>query len=177
MLAVAALSFYSVFTAERVLRMKRPERPAARLLDYAVATIASIIGLIVIGWGVQLLLSPANPYGSFASLGIFFGLFTLKSAVDDLRRFRNPPSDKHFWWFHHMGSMLGSYIGAATAFMVQTVSRWMSTVEWLAPWGWAVWVVPLAIGMPLSILWERHYHRKFAQGRGPQAAQVATAMD
>ena len=65
----------------------------------------------------------------------------------------------------------------STAFMVQTFSRWMSTVEWLAPWGWAVWVVPLAIGMPLSILWERHYHRKFAQGRGPQAAQVATAMD
>jgi uncharacterized membrane protein len=162
LLAVAVLSFYSAFAAQRVVRMKRPVTQPAQALDYVAAGSAVVMGIAVTIWGVSLLLNPANPYGTFAILGLVFGFFTTKSGIDDLRRFRNPPTDKHFWWFYHMNSMLGSYIGAITAFMVQTVSRWMYSVDMLAPFAWLVWLLPLVIGFPLIGLWERKYKQQFA---------------
>jgi uncharacterized membrane protein len=163
MLAVAVLSFYAAFTAQRVIGMRRPGEQPARALDYIAAIVAMIIGLVVAGWGMSLLLTPTNPYSSFAILGLIFGVLTLKSGFDDIQRFRKPPTDKYFWWYYHMNNMLGSYIGAITAFMVQTVSRWMYGVEALAPFAWLVWVLPMAIGLPLASLWERRYRQKFAR--------------
>ena len=175
LLAVGVLSFYSAFTAVRVLRMKRPERDRPTIVDWAGLWVALAIGSAVIIWGAVLaggLVQREVPGGSrlaFAGLGIFFGISVVRLALDDLRRFRSPPTEPKFWWYHHMGNMLGSYIGALTAFMVQTVSRWMGGVEALAPYTWVVWVLPAAIGTPLITHWINSYRRTFA------AAQPAPA--
>jgi hypothetical protein len=182
LLAVGALSFYSAFTATRVLRMKLPERDRPQLADWAGAAAALAVAAAVVLWGAALalgLLADRVPGGQrlpFAALGVFFGVALARAALDDLRRFRRPPADRHFWWYHHMGHILGSYIGAVTAFMVQTVSRWMYGVETLAPFAWLVWVLPVAAGVPLVQRWIGSYRRRFSasgrpQGRAPEVAQ------
>jgi hypothetical protein len=181
LLAVGALSFYSAFTATRVLRLKRPERDRPQAADWIGAGLALIIGIAVILWGVGMALglgTTAVPGGQrlpFAGLGIFFGISLARTAAADLRRFRRPPTDPHFWWYHHMGFMLGSYIGAVTAFMVQSVSRWMSGVEALAPFAWTVWVLPAAIGVPLVNRWIRSYRQQFARAKSQRGAGVVEA--
>lgn len=182
LLGVGVLSFYSAFTAVRVLRMKRPEvdRPAAA--DWAGALLAVVAGAALVGWGVALALGlisaavPGEGRLAFAGLGAFFGVSVLQLGAADLRRFRRPPADRQFWWYHHMGNMLGSYIGAVTAFMVQSVSRWMLAVEALAPFAWVVWVLPTAIGVPLANRWIGRYRRRFeAAARAP--ADVSASAD
>jgi hypothetical protein len=178
LLGVGTLSFYSAFSADRVRSMKRPDRQGPRPIDWAGAGIALTIGAAVIVWGLGLALGTlgAGAIGEgrliFAGLGLFFGVTVVRTALDDLRRFRNPPADRNFWWYHHMGGMLGSYVGAVTAFMVQTVSRRMYDVEALAPFAWVVWVLPALIGTPLIERWIRSYRLRFegvAEGRGRES--------
>ncbi len=176
LLGVGVLSFYSAFTAVRVLRMKRPELDRPALIDWAGALLAVAAGVALLGWGAAMLFGvattavPDDGRLAFAGLGAFFGFTVLQSGVADLRRFRRPPTDRQYWWYHHMGNMLGSYIGAVTAFMVQSVSRWMFDVEALAPYAWLVWVLPTAIGVPLAQIWIGRYRRRFAvepRAQGP----------
>jgi hypothetical protein len=170
LLGVGTLSFYSAFSADRVRAMKRPERQGPQAIDWAGAMLALAIGAAVIVWGLALALGQLDTgvLGGgqliFAGLGLFFGVTVVRTALDDIRRFRNPPADRNFWWYHHMGGMLGSYVGAVTAFMVQTVSRWMYGVEALAPFAWVVWVLPAMVGTPLIERWIRSYRQKF-EGR------------
>lgn len=179
LLAVGALSFYSAFTATRVLRLKQPGLRQPTPLDWAGAGLAILIGAAVLIWGLGMIAGviasdvPGDQRLPYAGLGIFFGYSLARAAAEDMRRFRRPPADRHFWWYHHMGSMLGSYIGAVTAFMVQSVSRWMYGVEALAPFAWVVWVLPAAIGVPLISRWIGVYRRKFerAEARAGGAAE------
>lgn len=160
--AVGVLSFYSAFSAQRVLRMKRPDVQPPRWYDWIAAIATILVGVLLVGRGALALLTPDDPLGSFAILSLVFGTLLILNARSDVQRFRNPPSYKQFWWIHHMNLMIGSYIGAVTAFTVQTVSRWMLMVDVLAPWVWLTWILPTAIGMPLAALWTSHYRRKFA---------------
>jgi hypothetical protein len=168
LLAVGVLSFYQAFSGERVLRMKRPERDRPQAIDWAGASVAVASGAAVILWGAGLALGliggeqPGDLALAFSALGIFFGLAVIQAGIADMRRFRAPPGEPRAWWYHHMSGMLGSYVGAVTAFMVQTVSRWMYNVEALAPYAWVVWVLPAAVGSPLIALWIASYRRKFS---------------
>jgi hypothetical protein len=171
LLAVGVLSYYQAFSAERVLRLKRPERDKPQALDWLGVFLAIGCGVAVVGWGAGTLAGLFQPvrFGgvdlAFSALGIFFGLVVLWMGITDLGRFRRPPTEPRYWWYLHMSGMLGSYVGAVSAFMVQTVSRWMYGVEALAPFAWVVWVLPTAIGSPLIALWIASYRRRFAGTR------------
>ena len=46
-------------------------------------------------------------------VAIVFGVIGVALAAID---FLHPPGDQNFWWYAHMGGMMGSYIAAVSAF-------------------------------------------------------------
>ena len=74
---------------------------------------------------------------SFSILGLAFGYFLAQTAVTDFRSFVTPSPDRNWWWYYHMDRMVGGYLAAVTAFMVQNVGPLLpESLEW------TVWVAP-----------------------------------
>ena len=46
-------------------------------------------------------------------VAIVFGVIGVALAAIE---FLHPPGDQNFWWYAHMGGMMGSYIAAVSAF-------------------------------------------------------------
>ena len=80
---------------------------------------------------------------------------------NNLRVIRRPR--EHMAWFYsHLGSMLGGGIAFHTAFLVFGLGRFVSLE---IPGALAVlpWLLPTLIGIPVIVLWTRHYRRRFGQ--------------
>jgi hypothetical protein len=77
-------------------------------------------------------------------------------------KFVRKPTEKMFWWYTHLGNMIGSYIAAWTAFSVVTLPRIFGNHMWL-------WLWPTAVGVPAIVLTTAYYKRKFS----PRARAVA----
>jgi hypothetical protein len=73
--------------------------------------------------------------GSDALIPLVFGLIGSRSVYKNLMRFRNCPNDPTHWLQTHISGMIGSYIGAITAFLVNQSAHIPipDVVLWLAP--------------------------------------------
>ena len=99
----------------------------------------------------------------WSSLSVLFLLlspigFGVGSGI--LRYMRRPPAHPRAWFFEHMGSMLGAGIAYHTAFAVFGVGR-LFGLDPEGTWGIVPWILPAAIGVPASVIWDRYYRRKF----------------
>jgi uncharacterized membrane protein len=174
---ISVLAFYAALTGYRGPRRKRPQGKQGPIwLDWAAAGAALLAGLGFVAWGALTLLGiiASQIPGAFSILAIVFGLALGRDAWTDLRGFTQPPTDRNWWWYYHMERMLGSYIAAVTAFLVQNVGRHLPP-----EWQWVAWVTPTLLGVPLIGLWIRHYRRLFAERAGRQstpAPAVASLM-
>ncbi len=160
---ISILSFYGAFSGVRSLRRKHPERgERAARLDWVGAFIALSAGVGFIVWGVLPLLglTVSEAPIAFSVLGIVFGVFLSRDAWSDLKSFRRSSPDPMWWWTYHLERMVGSYLAAVTAFMVQNVGPLLP--EALA---WTVWVAPGLLGGVGISYWIRHYQKKFALKR------------
>ncbi len=160
---ISILSFYGAFSGVRSLRRKYPERGEhAAPLDWVAAAVALLAGVSFIVWGALPLtgLTVSETPTAFSVLGVAFGFVLGKDAWADLESFRRPSPDPMWWWTYHLGRMVGSYLAAVTAFMVQNVGPRLP--EELA---WTVWVAPGLLGGIGISFWVRHYHKKFAAQR------------
>lgn len=168
MFTISILSFYSALTGYRSLFRKTG---GAGRIDWAASLIALPAGLGVMAWGGLVLaglLAFPQEMMAFAILGIIFGAMLAHNAATDLRSYRRPPSEKSWWLFYHLDRMLGSYIGAATAFTVQNVGRQLpDELVWIA------WVAPALIGMPAIAYWTRTYRRKLSAVRSKKVTPAA----
>ena len=167
---ISILSFYGAFSGVRSLRRKRPERgERAARLDWGAASAALLAGVSFIVWGTLPLLGLAvseTPV-AFSILGIVFGVVLSKDALDDLKSFRRPNPDPMWWWTYHLERMVGSYLAAVTAFMVQNVAPLLpEALEW------TVWVTPGILGGVGISFWIRHYRKKFASRRNAPLADA-----
>lgn len=151
LLILSIFSFYMALSGYRVLfRKKNPANAldwSAAILTLAASSVMAIVALVNPKF---LRVAPIIPI-VFSALGI-------KVALDDIRSFLRPNPIKNAWFFDHMGGMLGSYIGAVSAFSAVNFSFLPPAVRWL-------W--PTIIGIPAIILWERYYQNKFNQGKIP----------
>ena len=163
---ISILSFYGAFSGVRSLRRKHPERgERAAWPDWGAALLALAAGLGFVVWGALPLSSStvSETPTAFSVLGIIFGVILTKDALDDLVSFRRPSRDPLWWWTYHLERMVGSYLAAVTAFMVQNVGPLLP--EALI---WTVWVAPgLAGGVGISF-WIRYYRLRFSGGHKPQ---------
>jgi uncharacterized membrane protein len=158
---VSVFSFYSAFAGYRILRLKDLTRGGdAQAIDW-VAGIVTFASSALLLW---LSVYRAASIEVIPAVGVVFGVIGIMLALGQMRRFVSKPSDKMFWWYAHLGSFIGSYIAAWSAFSVVTLSRVLGNT-------WYVWLWPSIVGVPAIAVTTAYYKRKFALR---QKASLAT---
>jgi hypothetical protein len=98
----------------------------------------AFLGLITLG-----IIGLMNPGDKFvAVIPLTFGLIGLRGVQQKTTLYRKGPKEKLFWMKFHVGNMIGSYIAAVTAFLVNQ-SEYIpvhQVILWLGP---TVLFVPL----------------------------------
>lgn len=149
---VAVFSFYACFSAWRVLALKDLAKGGnARPMDWVAGLITFASSACLAAFGA---LKPAIVQ-HMGIVAIVFGVIGMMLAYGQLKSFVVKPKEKMFWWYTHLGNMIGSYIAAWTAFSVTTLTRFLGH-------GWFVWLWPTFVGVPAIVLTTAYYKRKFA---------------
>lgn len=117
-----------------------------------------VTSLLVTGIGLLLLgLTDSN------TIFIVFGVFEVVLSIGLLRYTFKTTTLPREWWTEHLGGLIGSGIGAYTAFVVVGAASLMGPL--FSQWPWLpvlVWVGPGVIGAIAITIVSRHYRRKFA---------------
>ncbi len=149
---VAVFSFYACFSAWRVLALKDlPKGGHATPIDWAAGVITFVSSACLAGFGAF----KPTIVQNMGIVAIVFGFIGMMLAFGQLKSFVSKPQEKMFWWYTHLGNMIGSYIAAWSAFSVVTLSRFLGN-------GWYVWLWPTIVGVPAIVLTTAYYRRKFA---------------
>jgi hypothetical protein len=133
-------SYHSCFTGYRSLKLKqihKGQKPA--WYDWAVEILHVAANLVLISLGI-LLITQSNT--QFGIISITFAVLGLRISSATTKRLRNKLKGKNYWLLSHIGDMLGSYIGAITAFLVNN-NRWIGMPQIIAWLGPAVVLIPL----------------------------------
>jgi hypothetical protein len=157
---ISIFSFYFAFRGYRVLSRKRPlEGQSPGTIDWVAAVLALLGSVALIALGI---VQPSRVWVQLSVVAIVFGLIGVAFAAADIWNFTHLPADKNFWWYAHMGGMIGSYIAAVSAFSVVNFQFLPVALRWL-------W--PSAIGVPGIFIWTGYYKRRF--GRTGKPAEAA----
>lgn len=157
---IAIFSFYMALTGYTALRRKTPgDRPG--LSDWCAAIAMLLAGIVFVATGAL-----DASHGNERWVRIVFGSIGLVLSGMDIRSFIKPSLSKRAWMFQHMGRFLGAYIATVTAFSVVNFQ--------FLPYLWR-WLWPTAIGVPLIIIWQSYYRRKFAREARTQPAPSVAA--
>jgi uncharacterized membrane protein len=149
---VAVFSFYFAFSGYRVLRLKELARGGnAEPIDW-IAGVVTFSTSALLAW-----MSWFRPQAIevLPVVGVIFGFIGMSGAGGQLISFVRKPKEKMFWWYTHLGNMIGSYIAAWSAFSVVTLTRVVGN-------HWYVWLWPTIVGVPAITLTTAYYKRKFA---------------
>lgn len=122
-------------------------------LNRAMAWLAIASSVVLIAY--TLYYRPPNQIILFALSPIGLG-----AGRDILKAIRGRRTERKAWFYEHMGAMIGTGIAFHTAFAVFGFSRLFNLgLEGIA----AVipWIMPALIGIPATLIWTRHYQRKF----------------
>lgn len=148
---VAVFSFYFAFSGYRVLRLKELARGgSAEPIDW-IAGVVTFCTSALLAW--MSWFRPAS-IEVLPPVGVVFGFIGMSAAVRQLLLFVRKPKEKMFWWYTHLGSFIGSYIAAWSAFSVVTLGRVFGNY-------WYVWLWPTMIGVPAIVVTTAYYRRKF----------------
>lgn len=130
---IAIFTYYATIIAYRALRLKNlhnGQKPAK--IDWIVEIIAGMtfIGLVIFAIYFYVQNQSLN-----AIIPLTFGLMGLIGVVRNTRRLLSKPKETLYWLKLHIGNMLGSYIGAITAFVVNQSQHIAlpPIVLWLGP--------------------------------------------
>ena len=151
---VAVFSFYFAFSAYRVLRLKELARGgSAEPIDWiaGVVTFSTSALLAWMSW------FRSHTIEVLPVVGVIFGFIGMRGAAGQLISFVRKPKEKMFWWYSHLGNMIGSYIAALVG--VQCGDD--DAGGWESPCWW-VWLWPTMVGVPAIALTTAYYKRKFA---------------
>ena len=149
------VTFVTVRHGMAVLRHKRDPAAVRTPLNLALAYLAFASSVALIAYAI--LMSPPNAILLYALSPIGFGV-----GGGNLRYMNKPPESPRAWLYEHLGAMIGSGIAFHTAFAVFGSTRLfdIGLTGWIAV---IPWVLPAMIGIPATILWTRHYRRKFGE--------------
>ncbi len=149
------VTFVTVRHGMAVLRHKRQPAGVRTRANIALAYISIAARTTLIAYAI--ILSPPNAILLYALSPIGFGV-----GFGNLRYMNNVPESPRAWMYEHLGAMIGAGIAFHTAFAVFGSTRFFD----IGLTGWVAvipWVLPAAIGIPATILWTRHFRRKFGE--------------
>jgi hypothetical protein len=154
LLMVAFFSYFFTVRGYRILFQKGLGRTTRHTwVDMLIGIVAGVFILSLGVWGISIFIA-GDMMGVVA---IFFCVVGATFLVSDVRKFRNVPQRMH-WWYGHIAAMGGSYISAATAFVVVNIS--------LPVFGWTLWILPSIVGGVLIGRTIRKYKMKFETSAG-----------
>lgn len=139
---INVFTFHAAITAFRSLKLKElhlGQKPLA--LDWVIEAINIAANLGLIAVGVYHIFKHSIEGGIIATV---FGSGGLRNSYVNLKRLNGKLTYKNYWLMAHIGGMLGSYIGALTAFTVNN-NRWMHLPEIVAWLGPTILLVPLLV--------------------------------
>ncbi len=145
---VAMLSGVSVHHGVAILRQKGRQAPHRGVVDIALPAALLSVSLASVAIGI------ATGFVLLFTLPVVGVLVSAQQLWVLLRT----PSDRMFWWFQHMSGMLGGCIAALTAALITNAATLRPYVP--AP-SWVYWIAPSAIGVPLLLIWQGVYRRRF----------------
>jgi uncharacterized membrane protein len=125
--AVGIFSLYLVFTGWRAA-MIRDGRP--RQLDHAAGAVMAMVGLGMLGWGAQGMLTRS---GEQPVILLAFGSIGLTMALADWRDWARGPVAGKTRIARHLGRMLGGTIATITAAGIVNLGFLPDLVLWLGP--------------------------------------------
>lgn len=110
---IAVFSYYSVVIAYRALRLKelhKGQKPKA--IDWIIQLLAALVFLsaIIFAW--------TGDRGGASVIMTVFGVLGLLGVYRNTKLLLKGPKETNYWLKMHIGHMMGSYIGAITAFLV-----------------------------------------------------------
>ncbi|MBT8086230.1 MAG: hypothetical protein KJN72_13460 [Woeseia sp.] len=138
-----------------VLQHKGKPHELATPIGRGLAIGSIVASMLVILFAITV--QPANQIVLYALSPIGFG-----TGSGMLRYMRGGEPSSRGWMYEHLGSMLGAGIAFHTAFAVFGAARLFD----IGLTGWVAvipWVLPAAVGIPATVLWTRHYRKKFGE--------------
>jgi len=121
--AIGIFSTFFILTGYRALRFKKPNPKLTA--DKLIASIMLITGLAMV-------LVPLLVYQKLNVVLGVFGVMGVLFSVRDLKLYQHPEKLQPNWLKMHLGNMMGGYIAATTAFMVN-VNVLPGIYGWFAP--------------------------------------------
>lgn len=139
LLCIGFFTYYSCITAYRSLKLKKlhvDQSPSN--FDWFIEIVFGLVHIGFVCFAVYLLLYQKTTFGI---ISLVFGLIGLRGNQTTINRFRKKIIYKNYWLLAHIGGMLGSYIGALTAFLVNNnhvvplppIALWLGPTVFLAP--------------------------------------------
>lgn len=142
LLFVSVFSYYACITAFRSLQLKKLHKDQKpKPIDWIIEVFNLLLNLSFITFGILIVKSNL----SFAIICFVFGVLGLNGSRQTIQKLRGKIVYKNYWLIGHIGGMLGSYIGAITAFLVNNNYRWIHAPELVAWIGPTVVIVPFII--------------------------------
>ena len=143
---IAVFSFYLSFSGWRAARRRSVQLPTSDLL---LAGVSLAVGIAMLAAGL---------YRGAVLFAFFGGLTCVFAGLDTWHGVRRagPISGPTIWLLRHFTRMAGSYISAATAFVVVNLGRWLpaDAPAWA---GLAGWLAPTFLGSLLIFRAVRRY--------------------
>ncbi len=142
---VGIFSIYMAATGQRYLSLKgllKGEK--AKNIDWILSSTMLLFGIGFVIYGILLLVSSNN----FGIVLLVFGFISISMVYQDFKNYKGQNSIKNFWLLVHIQRMIGSYIAAATAFLVVNNTILPGIVAWL---------LPTLILTPLIFKWSNKY--------------------
>lgn len=143
LICVGFFTYYMCITAFRSLKLKKipdDQRPGA--FDWIIELVFGLAHLFFVLLSVWFFMQQQI---SAAVIGMVFGLIGLRMNYSTYKRFTRKSPFANQWLLTHIGNMLGSYIGAFTAFLVNN-----GGILPLPPI--ALWLLPTMVFTPLIFL-------------------------
>ena len=150
LLCVGFFTYYSAITAYRSLQLKKlhlDQNPAK--IDWAIEIFFGAVHIGFVSYAIFLIV---NGHPNFGIISLVFGLIGVRSNISTIKRLRKILEWRNYWLLAHIGGMLGSYIGALTAFLV-------NNTKYIDLPGIIFWLGPTVIFVPL-IFYEINKHQK-----------------
>lgn len=145
LLIIGVFSIYMAATGQRYLSLKgllKGQKPKS--IDWILSFIMLLFGIGFVVYGILVLFSGNN----FGVVLLVFGFISISMVYQDFKNYKGKNSIKNFWLLVHIQRMIGSYIAAATAFLVVNNTILPGIVAWL---------LPTVILTPLIFKWSNKY--------------------
>jgi uncharacterized membrane protein len=147
--AIGIFTLYLIGTGSRYIQLKATGSLSAKpkMVDWVLSglMLVSGIGLVVLG------ISSVVRGNMMGLVLVVFGSIGLSGVWQDLRYYRGLQKEKMYWLSVHISRMVGGFIAATTAFLVNNTQHLPAIPSFI------YWLLPTAILVPLIIKWQQRY--------------------